>query len=144
MKDVSCELARVGAMVMADGHQPDLPPNLINSHLAACEECRLEIADLNALVGLLDAQERRGHPGDLWPAIARRLSEKTANRGAHSSRPAFILLGLTLVVYKLVELVPESELGVYAKLIPIVLVIAVFSYIKENPFRISTELEPEE
>jgi len=51
-----------------------------------------------------------------------------------------VILGLLLLGYCLLEIVPNRHLGLLFKLVPILLVIAAFSYLRENPFRINTQL----
>ena len=53
---------------------------------------------------------------------------------------AFALIGLLLVIYKLLEMLPARDPGMAIKLVPLVIVALLFVLIKENPFRINTEL----
>jgi hypothetical protein len=47
---------------------------------------------------------------------------------------------LLLLGYRLVEMIPDRHLGLLFKLVPILLVIAAFSYLRENPFKINSQL----
>jgi hypothetical protein len=40
-------------------------------------------------------------------------------------------------------MVPDRDFGFLFKLLPVLLVIAAFSYLRENPFKINTELRLE-
>jgi len=44
------------------------------------------------------------------------------------------------VIIKLLEMLPAHDLGMTIKLVPLVIVALLFVLIKENPFRINTEL----
>jgi hypothetical protein len=74
---------------------------------------------------------------NLWPAIENRIAKPS--RAVVSWQP-FALIGLLLVIHKLLEMVPARDLGMAFKLVPLVIVILLFVLIKENPFRINTEL----
>ena len=52
-------------------------------------------------------------------------------------------IGLTLLAYKLIEQIPDRNLAMVYKLLPLLLVTAVFFYLKQNPFGINTELKLE-
>jgi hypothetical protein len=52
----------------------------------------------------------------------------------------FVLLTVLLPAYRLVEIVPRVEIGTVFKLIPVLLIIGVFCYLRENPFKINALL----
>lgn len=52
----------------------------------------------------------------------------------------FALIGLLLVIYKLLEMLPARDPGMAFKLVPLVTVALLFVLIRENPFRIDIEL----
>ena len=56
------------------------------------------------------------------------------------SRQPFAVVGLLLVINKLLEMLPTRDLGIALKLLPLIIVGLLFVLIKENPFRINTEL----
>jgi len=137
MSDISCERVCVAAMGAADGRQADLPADQIGAHLAGCAGCRREVEGLGALALLLDRQQRREHSADLWPLVAGRLQGAAAGS---STRGAFALVGLMLLGYRLFEMLPERSPGLFLKVIPVLLAVTVFAYLRENPFRINPEL----
>jgi hypothetical protein len=53
------------------------------------------------------------------------------------------MLGLLLLGYKLIEMIPDRDFGLLFKLVPILLTVVVFGYLKENPFKINPELRGE-
>lgn len=143
MNGISCEQVRMAAMAAADGCRSDLSPDRIDAHLAGCAECRQEVGRLETLAALLGGQKRRAQAGDIWPSVAAQLLLVEPDRAAAFTRRAFIFLGLSLLGYKLVEMVSDHDFGLYIKIVPVLLVIAVFVYLKENPFKINAELRLE-
>ena len=139
MNDINCEQVCMAAMALADGYCSDMPIDQIDAHLASCTECRAEVADLEELAGVVERQKRRAHAGDLWQSIAAQLPAVAQGRSA-SRRRAFTVLALALFGYKLVEMIPADRLGLYIKVAPVLVVVAVFAYLKENPFKINVEL----
>jgi hypothetical protein len=71
---------------------------------------------------------------DLWPAIENRITKRVLGW------QPFALIGVLLVIIKLLEMLPAHDLGIGIKLVPLVIVALLFVLIKENPFRINTEL----
>ena len=143
MNKVNCEVVCMSAMALADGYESELSPDRIKEHLASCEECRREVEHLQALSSLLDRQERRPRTENVWQRIEPRLPHAPASQSASPVLYPFILLGLLLLVYRLVQMIPERDFGFLFKLVPILLVIAAFSYLRENPFKIHPELRLE-
>lgn len=152
MTELNCENVCLAAMAMMDGAQAALTAEAIEKHLASCPGCREEVEQFKALAGLLDAQERREQVAEVWPMISTRLAElptsmaggpRKAQNASGAAARAFVLLGLLLLGYKLAEMIPEADLGLVFKLVPLLLVIAVFSYLKENPFKINASLRLE-
>jgi hypothetical protein len=90
-------------------------------------------------VTVLNRQQREAPDADLWSAIEKRIVASSAGALTLQWQP-FALLGIFLVVYKLLEMIPERDFGWALKLVPFVLVAALFVFLKENPFRINTEL----
>jgi predicted anti-sigma-YlaC factor YlaD len=143
MSVVSCEQVCVSAMTVADGRPSELSTEQIDTHLRGCAECRREVESLRALTLLLDRHKRRPHSGDVWPAVAARLLEAAPGSGVTSARGAFFLLGLVMMGYRLLGMLPERSPGLFLKVIPVFLAVAMFAYLRENPFRINPELRLE-
>jgi hypothetical protein len=140
MNKVDCEIVCMEAMAMADGYTSDLSPDQIEAHLADCADCRGEVAQFRALSSLLATQERLERTEDVWNRIERRLPDASSIEStSHVSYP-FMLLGLILLGYRLVEMIPDRHFGLLFKLVPVICVVAGFSYLRENPFTINSEL----
>ena len=71
--------------------------------------------------------------------FGRRSKTELPNASALGWQP-FALIGLLLVIYKLLEMLPARDPGMAFKLVPLVIVALLFVLIRENPFRINTEL----
>ena len=140
MVEVNCETVRIAALALADGEKPLLQVSEIEAHRMSCADCRLEIDSLGAIVRLLDSQKRHRTQEDVWPSIERRLNSDIRRR-AHFGSRWLLLIGLVLVAYKIILMVPDRDMGIWFRLIPILLVITVFTYLRENPFRINCELK---
>ena len=142
MNELNCESVSMAAMAIEDGYQPELSSEQIRTHLASCADCRRELGQLHELSSLLDTQERRLRTEKLWEGIERRL---VGARSTSTSAvlPSFIFLGALLLGYRLVELIPDHGFSFLFKFVPVLLVIAAFSYLRENPFKINCELRLE-
>ena len=142
MTELNCESVRMAAMANADGYSA-LSSDEIEAHTKNCPDCRLEIAQMGTLSGLLDTQKRQPQFADTWASIAARLPAESGKQSASPQRQLFMLLGVLLLSYRLVEIVPDRNLDWLFKLLPIFFVAAVFSYLRENPFKINPELRLE-
>jgi hypothetical protein len=133
----------MAAMAIADGQQSELSSDQIEAHLANCSECRREIGELRTLSSLLNAQQWRQQTADLWQRVEQRLPNAAPKPSTSVGWQPLIVLSALLLGYRLVEMVPDRDLGFVFKLVPLLLVIAAFSYLRENPFKINTELRLE-
>jgi hypothetical protein len=129
----NCEEILIALMAVFDGETTDFSPEQLNAHLSGCDDCRREIDQMRNTFALLKNEERREQNVDLWSSIKPRIEAKT------NWKP-FAVLGAFLVVYKLAEMLPETDFGFVFKLVPIVFVVVLFAFLKENPFKINTEL----
>ncbi len=136
---MNCEDILIQKMALIDGEKTELSDQQINEHLAICENCRQQIELLENTVGLLKRQKRRAQTADLWSAIEKQISAEPVEVFKIKWQP-FVLLGVLLAVYKFAEMVPERDFGWALRVIPFVLVALLFGFLKENPFKINTEL----
>lgn len=139
MNKINCEDVVVKIMAVIDGEKSDFSNEQIAEHLANCESCRQEAEQLQNTVILLKKQKRRDQDANLWLEIENRIGAQTKTTPQEKWQP-FILLGVFLIAYKLLEILPERGFGLWLKLVPFVLVIALFGFLRENPFKIKTEL----
>jgi predicted anti-sigma-YlaC factor YlaD len=143
MTELNCESVCMAAMATTDGYQSALSPDEIKTHIENCPDCRQEFAQLRALSSLLDTQKRRQQVANTWTGIEARLPALPAEQSASPQWRTFLLLGVLLVGYRLVEMLPDRDLAWFFKLLPVILVVAAFVYLRENPFKINAELRLE-
>jgi predicted anti-sigma-YlaC factor YlaD len=141
MSELNCESVCIAAMAQADGHQSEVSAEQIEAHLADCPDCRRVINQLRTLASLLAGQKRQQRNEDIWAGLVRRLPD-APERTSQTWQP-FALLGVLLLGYKLVEMIPDRDFGLLFKLVPVVLIVAAFGYLKENPFKLNAELRLE-
>ena len=137
MKELSCEDVLIAQMAAADGEETGFSREQLVAHVEGCANCLHELKQLQALDQVLARQTLSEPRVDLWPAIENRISKRT--RSAFGWQP-FALIGVLLVIYKLMEMLPANDPGMAFKLVPLVIVVLLFVLIRENPFRINTEL----
>jgi anti-sigma factor RsiW len=143
MTRLDCEIVSMAAMAMEDGYVSELSADQIEAHIADCSECRRELGQLRALASLLDGQNRRQRTENVWRKVEQRLPDASTTRSNSQAWYLFVPLGVLLVGYRLIEMIPDREFGLLFKLVPVLLVIAAFSYVRENPFKINSELRLE-
>ena len=140
MNTMKCEDAMLTTLALLDGEETtEISSEHAAAHLAGCENCRREIEQMQNTVNLFKGRQRREQSVDLWFEIEKRLDAQTPSAPPMKWQP-FLILVAGLVAYKLLEMLPERELGLSLKLVPLVLVVALFVFLKENPFKINTEL----
>ena len=139
MTELNCESVCMAAMAIADGYQSDLSLDEIKTHTTNCADCRQEIHQLRALSSLLDKQKRRPQVANTWTSLEARLPAGPAEQSP-VQRYLFPLLGVMLLGYRLVEILPDRDLIWWFKLLPMILVTAAFIYLRENPFKVNAEL----
>ena len=137
MKELNCEEVLMAQMAVADGEEPGFSKEQLVAHIAACANCHHELKESQALDHVLAGHTLSEPRVDLWPAIENRIARPS--RSAIGWKP-FALIGLLLVIYKLLEMLPAEDPGMAFKLVPLVIVALLFVLIRENPFRINTEL----
>jgi hypothetical protein len=143
MTTQDCENVCMAAMTVEDGYAAGLSADQIEAHLTECANCRREVQQLRALHSLLDAQKRRQPTENVWRHIEELLPDALPVQSTSQAWYPFIILGLLLLGYRLGEMIPDRHFGFSFKLVPVLFVIAAFTYLKENPFKINAELRLE-
>jgi hypothetical protein len=139
MTDINCESILIADMALRDGEESPLGRQEIETHLRDCERCRLEIESLRTVDELLSSQQRLRQEPNIWPLVSARL-EASAGSAPPFSWRVVLLFGIPLFGYKALLLILQAAPSLWSKLIPMILVIAVFGYLKANPFKINSEL----
>ena len=136
MKDLTCENVLLAIMAAADGENAQLSPEEVNVHLRDCENCRDEAVRMKRVSAIFRQAIRREETIDLWPAISRRLDQQSPR----VAWEPYAIVSVMLLAYKLVELIPKAEPGWAINLVPLIIFAAFLVFVRENPFRINTEL----
>ena len=137
MNELSCEDVLMAQMAAADGEVTGFVGEQLAAHIAGCANCQHELKQLQLLDQMFTGHTLSDSNVDLWPAVEKGLAKPA--RSAIGWQP-FALIGLLLIIYKLLEMLPARDPGIAIKLVPLVIVVLLFVLIKENPFRINTEL----
>ena len=138
--EINCESISIAALAIADGETPLVPPEQVEAHLSACARCRQEVEQVRAVTGLFAAQRRRKPEEQIWTMIEGRLDVVPVPAESPFDWRVVLFLGVTLLSYKVILMLPERDPGIWFRLLPVLFVIAVFAYLKENPFKINCEL----
>lgn len=136
MKDLSCEKVLMAVMAEADGEVAELSVEEMREHLNVCKACRDEVVQIQQLTGILQQATRPEKTVNLWPAVSSRLNRDTPRMGW---KP-YAVVGVLLFAYKLFEMLPAEEPGWAIKLVPLIIFGALLVFLRENPFRINSEL----
>jgi hypothetical protein len=139
MSEIKCETVILSAMAEFDGEEQAFSSEQSKTHLAVCENCRREIEEMQTTIGLLETQTRREQTADLWQLIEKRI-EPLPKEATQLSWKFFALLAGFLVAFRLLEMLPAEEFNFFFKFVPLVFVVALFGFLKENPFKINTQL----
>ena len=137
MNETSCEYVLMAKMAELDDEGAQISAQTLNSHFSICENCRTGFEQMQTVGNLLKRQTRREQKVNLWAVIEKRIGGQTAK---DMNWKPFVLLGVLLVAYILLEMLPRQDFGLMFKLVPLVFIVGLFVLLKENPFKINTEL----
>ena len=134
MKEMNCDKVLMAVMAEADDEIFEGDGEEVRLHVERCDTCRQAIEQMRQVDDLLMMAARREHDADLWPAVERRISR------SRIGLTPFAVVAALLVGSKLIELLSEHDPGIAFKLVPLAIVAILFAIIRENPFRINSEL----
>ena len=136
-----CEKVRLSAMVILDGEAPPLSVKELDEHLKSCPDCRRELEQQEVAIELLDEQSRRFITEDVCSRVAATIEESRVKLKSRQGLGPFIVLGLILLAYKVIEVLPDFTPGLVIKMMPLVSVFVFFILLKENPFKVNQNLK---
>ena len=140
-KEEYCEKVRLSAMMILDGEIPSLPVKELDEHLKSCADCRREVEQQKVIIGLLDEQSRLLITEDVCSRVTAAIEDLRVKLKSRQRLGLFIVLGLILLAYKIIEVLPGFTPGLITKLISVVLVFVFFGLLKENPFKVNQNLK---
>jgi anti-sigma factor RsiW len=141
MNQVSCESICLAAMAVADGETPPIPAPEIEFHLSQCARCRSEVEQLKSVIDIFNEQRRSERTESVWDGIAETLKRKHVAQSTSDHWPWFLLLGLLLAGYRIAVAAAEWEPGWWFRLAPILVAVAVFAFLRENPFKVNPGIQ---
>ena len=136
-----CEKVRLSAMVTLDGEISPLSVKELDEHLKSCAECRCELEQQKIAIGLLDEQSRRLITEDVCSKVAATIKESRVKLKSRQGLGLFIVLSFILLVYKVIEVLPDFTPGLVIKMMPMVSVFVFFVLLKQNPFKVNKNLK---
>ena len=142
MSKIDCETICMSAMARADGYVSDVSAEQIDAHLADCETCLKDLTELRVTASLLAAHQRQQSTADIWERVAPSLPAASTTTRSRT-KACLLALSIVLIAHRLMALIPDGERGVLFKVVPVLFVIAVFIYLRENPFKINVALRLE-
>ena len=140
---VDCEQICIAAMARDDGYVSAVSDEQIDAHRAECEDCRKELEGLRMMSAFLESHQRQQSTEDLWQTVFSRLVNTSPTPISAKSWYPFLALAMILIAHRLFDLIPDRDPGVLFKLLPVLFVVVVFSYLRENPFKINVALKLE-
>ena len=137
MTEISCDRLLMAKMAEIDGEEAEISAEQVNLHLKSCESCRSEIERMQEVDRALQTHIRYEDSVDLWSNIEKRIG---AGRSRQIGWTPFVVVSTLLVAYKLIEMLPDRDPGLAIKLVPLIIAAVLFVVIRENPFKINSEL----
>lgn len=136
MNSSECEKIQLSVMALRDGEEPTVSSEQIELHLASCEKCRIQAQELKEVDQLLNRQALRVHEADVWSGVQKQIGSTS-----HSvSWQPFAAIAVLLVAYKFLTMLAGETPALLLNFVPLVLMLGLFILIKENPFRINSEI----
>ena len=139
----NCEKVRLSAMAIQDGEVPQVSTKEIDEHLEFCADCCHELKQQKEAIGWLDGQSRRIITEDIYSRIIVSIDQSQAKPRYRQELCLFLVLGLILFAYKVLEVLPAFTPDLFVKLMPLAFVFLFFCLLKQNPFKINKNLKLE-
>lgn len=137
MSEIECEKIQLAIMAGIDSEASLVSVERIGFHLNACDGCRKQMEEMKTTDQLFERQERLEQDADLWPGIQNQI---VVRRHSKTSWQPFLVVSLLLVAYKLFEMLSHEPPAFAFKLLPLAILIGLFVAIRENPFKVNSEL----
>jgi predicted anti-sigma-YlaC factor YlaD len=131
---MNCDEALMMKMAELDGERTRSAD--VDSHVDSCENCCRDLALMRNLDELFQKHERVESNSTVWPAVNERISKQASRVGWH----IFAVAALALVAFKIIGMSLANEPGFLFGLVPLAIAGVLFALLRENPFKVNTEL----
>jgi predicted anti-sigma-YlaC factor YlaD len=132
-----CEQVQMAAMAHLDGERADLTAAEVETHLAACAECRTAVAALatvHSRLNGLDDESLDPLEVDVWPGVHNALTSGAPH--AQPERQFVLALASVLVLWRLAQLSIDLPAPVVNSVVPFALTVLVLWRVTGDPFAI--------
>lgn len=131
---MNCEESLLVKMAELDGEQARSTD--ADTHIEGCEDCRRELAAMRSLDDLFETHTSVRSDATVWPQVRERIAQQPSGVGWK----IFAFPVVALVAFKIIALTLANEPGLLFGLAPLVIAAVLFAMLRENPFRVNTEL----
>lgn len=133
---MNCEEVLLAKMAEIDGESNGVSFEDAEAHIADCDNCRREIAELGKLNDIFERHQRVERHVNVWPVVQGRI----AARPGTASWRVFGVLAIFLAASKVIGMFFENDGAWLFGLVPLALAAMLFALLRENPFKVNTEL----
>ncbi len=135
-----CTFIRQAAMALADGEKAAMDASCVQSHLAACVECRRAVEEMRSLDHLFVARPRHLPATDLWPRVQRSLAVPAAKARPFSRPAMFVLLVVALLLLRAALFTTGQASEWVARFVALLFVLGWLVALRDNPFAVNPHL----
>ncbi len=135
-RDQKCVTVQLAAMAKLDGASVRVEGDEVDTHIAACEECREVIAGMIRLHARLDRLDYDAARSDLWPAVQRGILRRRRLSGRE--RVAFGVVAALVLVWRTAQLVFDVPVPVLNGLVPLAVAILIGWWVTGDPLAIQS------
>ena len=131
---MNCEESLLAKMAELDGEQSRSTE--ADTHIEGCEDCGRELAAMRILDDLFETHTSVRSDASVWPQVRERIAKQPSGFGWK----IFAFPVVALVAFKIIAMTLENEPGLLFGLVPLVIAAVLFALLRENPFKVNTEL----
>jgi len=133
---MKCEEFLLAKMAVLDGERHEISIEAVDAHLITCDSCRGELARMQSLDEVFDRHVRVERESNVWPAVHQKIAKQSREFGWRT----FAVFAFALAALKIVAMSTQNDPGWLIGLVPLVLAGILFAVLRENPFKVNTDL----
>ena len=131
---MKCEEALMMKMAELDGE--GVASTDAVKHIESCDNCRHEIAAMQGLDAIFRQHTAATSDVNVWPIVETRIAGTKTRVGWQ----ALTVLVVAMAVIKIIEMSLDKDPGWLFGLVPLAVAVVLFILLRENPFKVNTEL----